>query len=165
MAALTPLLAPFLEAAWFRDVAHWNPARVDESAIERYLFGMSRTALDAVRGPLMDQQRGRCFSLQRSAPGGARGPHVLPWSRTGLDDLSNLVACDPRCNLDKSASIPTSVHLARAVERIGLREVATELEWQFQPDRVRRVADALLRSSPLGIRLWDGPGTYEMLTA
>ena len=38
LAALTPLLAPFLEAAWVRDVAHWNPARVDESAIERYLL-------------------------------------------------------------------------------------------------------------------------------
>lgn len=52
--------------------------------------------------------------------------HVLPWARTGLDDLVNLVACDAMCNPDNCNSLPVVAHVVRAARREGMTQIASD---------------------------------------
>jgi hypothetical protein len=57
--ALNGVLRPVIRREWSLMVAEMNA--LTEQTLEAFLFGAARVALDAVRAPLRDLQRGRCF--------------------------------------------------------------------------------------------------------
>lgn len=166
LAQLSSLLVPVLEMLWLSEVRRLNAdlfAATDDLA--DHLFGARRIDLNAVRAPLLELQRGRCFYCDtRVLPGQGHVDHVLPWSRTTLDALGNLVVADPTCNAAKSDLIPVSRHVRRALDRVpDLDQVAKTLYWPVENERVRRVAGGLLAFAPNGLRLWVGRGVFRLL--
>lgn len=164
LAELGPLLVPVIEREWQQEVRRLNSDSLSEEALlEVYLFGMSRVSLDAVRDPLLELQRGRCFYCDAKVRA-AHVDHVLPWSRTGLDSLSNLVVCDERCNVEKSDQLPVPGRIGAALGRPELPELSEQLQWPLEADLVRVTARGLFATMPLGARLWAGRGQWEPLT-
>ena len=164
LAELGPLLAPLIESAWVVEVRRFNDVLADESVLEQHLFGMARSSLAAVRDPLVAAQAGRCFYCRRMLDD-VHIDHVLPWSRTGLDDLANLVACDPACNLDKSDSLPAVEHILRAARRDGLGDIAMHADWPAGEGALLQAARGAVAVAPVGIRLWVSRGHIRELTA
>jgi len=84
--------------------------------------------------------------------------HVLPWSVVGIDGLANLVLSCARCNGDKRNSLPAVdiVDRVLARDRRVLEEIAAELEWPTQHDRVVAAARGLYRGQPTGVPTWSG---------
>jgi 5-methylcytosine-specific restriction endonuclease McrA len=84
--------------------------------------------------------------------------HVLPWSVVGIDGLANLVLACARCNGDKRNSLPAVdiVDRVLARDRQVLEQIAAELEWPTQRERVIAAARGLYRGQPSGVPTWSG---------
>lgn len=136
LAQVAPLLTPLIESAWITEARRFNADLCPETAVEKHLFGLDRSNLRNLRGPLIEMQRNRCFYCDATMTA-VHIDHVLPWSRTGLDDLSNLVAADGRCNLSKSGSLPSARWIVAAVEREHLNAVGGDLTWPLDRNRTR----------------------------
>ncbi len=166
LARLAGLLRPALEIMWVEDVRRMNKfldAEVPDVA--GHLFGRERTALSAVRGPFKDAFGPHCFYCGTHLPADNPIDHVLPWSLVGIDGLSNLVLACTRCNGDKSGALPAVriVDRVLARERDVLEEIATELEWPTQHDRVLAAARGIYRGQPTGVPTWSGYRQSERL--
>lgn len=157
LAKLSPLLLPTLEGFWEAEVRRFNRNRGLEDRLADYLFGTHRTMLAHVAGPLTELQNGLCFYCGTRLREATHVDHVLPWSRTSLDDLSNLVAADETCNLSKSATLPVADFTVRAAAREGLQEVAKDTALTVRPERTLKLAMGLTRMSPDGVRMWQAP--------
>src|SRR5262249_55173226 len=59
LVVLNGVMRPLVHRQWAMMVARMND--LEESVLERFLFGVDRTSLDPVRGPLREMQDGRCF--------------------------------------------------------------------------------------------------------
>ena len=104
LARLAGLVRPLVEILWTADVRRLNPQlSADVPDIAGHLFGRNRVSLQAVREALADVDGARCFYCGINLKNAGTVDHVLPWSRIGLDGLTNLVLACRRCNTDKSS--------------------------------------------------------------
>lgn len=170
LSALAGLVRPVIQREWLHFVARRNSADLDELRVERFLFGADRTALAAVRAPLLALQGDRCFYCD-----GASGPwevdHFLPWARWPDDALDNLVVAHRACNNDKRAALAGVDHLARWWPRFRsttptwatLERIATRGSWPRTPAATAAGARALYLHQPPGTMLWRARGAVEAL--
>ena len=150
LARLAGLLKPALEIMWVDDVRRMNKfldAEVPDVA--GHLFGRERTALAAVREPFKEAFGPHCFYCGTHLPANNPIDHVLPWSLVGIDGLANLVLACARCNGDKSGALPAVAIVDRVLtrDREVLEEIAAEMQWPTQHDRVVAAARGSIAGS------------------
>jgi hypothetical protein len=159
LARLAGLLKPALEIMWVDDVRRMNKfLHADIPDVAGHLFGRERTALDRVREPFKDAFGPHCFYCSTHLPAGNPIDHVLPWSLAGIDGLANLVLACARCNGDKSNALPAVPIIDRVLDRDRgvLEQIATDIGWPTQRDRVVAAAVGLYRMQPAGVPTWSG---------
>ena len=166
LARLAGLLKPALEIMWVEDVRRMNKF-LDEDVpdVAGHLFGRERTALAAIRAPYKEVFGPHCFYCGTHLPANNPIDHVLPWSLVGIDGLSNLVLACARCNGDKSGALPAVQIVDRVLrrERNKLEQLAAELQWPTQHDRVVAAARGIYRGQPEGVPTWAGYKQSERL--
>ena len=166
LARLAGLLKPALEIMWVEDVRRMNKFLYDKVPdVAGHLFGRERTALGAVRAPFRQAYGPHCFYCGTHLPANNPVDHVLPWSLVGIDGLSNLVLACARCNGDKSGALPAVSIVERVLERDRevLEQIATEIQWPTQHDRVVAAALGIYRVQPDGVPTWSGYKQTERL--
>ncbi|OBF98656.1 HNH endonuclease [Mycobacterium sp. 852002-51152_SCH6134967] len=166
LARLAGLLKPALEIMWVEDVRRMNKfldAEVPDVA--GHLFGRERTALAAVREPFKKSFGPHCFYCGVHLPANNPIDHVLPWSLVGIDGLSNLVLACARCNGDKSGALPAVRFVDQVLQRDRqvLEQIAADLQWPTQHDRVVAAARGIYRGQPAGVPTWSGFKAVERL--
>jgi hypothetical protein len=159
LARLAGLLKPALEIMWVEDIRQMNKfldAEVPDVA--GHLFGRERIAMTPVREAFTEAFGPHCFYCAVQLP--VRNPvdHVLPWSLVGIDGLANLVLACSKCNGDKSGALPAVEIVDRVLERNRevLEEIAREIQWPTQRDRVVAAARGIFRGQPAGVPTWAG---------
>jgi HNH endonuclease len=167
LARLAGLLRPTLEIMWVEDVRRMNRF-LDEDVpdVAGHLFGRERSAMAAVREPFKEVFGPHCFYCKAHLPQNNPIDHVLPWSLVGIDGLANLVLACARCNADKTNALPAMRLIDRALEGTRtdrLTEIAENLQWPVQRDRVIAAARGIYLGQPQGIPTWDGYRVTERL--
>jgi len=163
---LAGLLKPALEIMWVEDVRRMNKFLYDKVPdVAGHLFGRERTALGAVRAPFRQAYGPHCFYCGTHLPANNPVDHVLPWSLVGIDGLANLVLACARCNGDKSGALPAVSIVERVLERDRevLEQIATEIQWPTQHDRVVAAALGIYHVQPDGVPTWSGYKQTERL--
>lgn len=166
LARLAGLLKPALEIMWVDDVRRMNKfleAQVPDVA--GHLFGRERANLAAVRLPFKEAYGPHCFYCGTHLPVNNPVDHVLPWSLVGIDGLANLVLACARCNGDKSGALPALSIVDRVLDRDRsvLEQIASEIQWPTQHDRVVAAALGIYRMQPTGVPTWLGYKQTERL--
>jgi hypothetical protein len=166
LARLAGLLKPALEIMWVDDVRRMNKflhAKVPDVA--GHLFGRERINLAAVREPFKEAYGPHCFYCGTHLPVNNPVDHVLPWSLVGIDGLANLVLACARCNGDKSGALPAVSIVDRVLDRdrAMLEQIASEIQWPTQHDRVVAAALGIYRVQPAGVPTWSGYKETERL--
>jgi len=166
LARLAGLLKPALEIMWVDDVRRMNKfldAEVPDVA--GHLFGRERTALATVREPFKKAFGPHCFYCATHLPVNNPVDHVLPWSLVGIDGLANLVLACARCNCDKSGALPAIAIVDRVLarDRGVLEQIASEIQWPTQHDRVVAAARGIYRGQPAGVPTRSGYRHAERL--
>jgi hypothetical protein len=166
LARLAGLLKPALEIMWVDDVRRMNKfldAQVPDVA--GHLFGRERTDLAAVREPFKEAYGPHCFYCGVHLPVNNPVDHVLPWSLVGIDGLANLVLACAHCNGDKGGALPAVSIVDRVLERDRdvLEQIAAEIQWPTQHDRVVAAALGIYRVQPAGVPTWSGYQQTERL--
>ncbi|MGH3558088.1 MAG: HNH endonuclease domain-containing protein [Mycobacterium sp.] len=159
LSRLAGLLKPTLEIMWVEDVRRMNKfLEADVPDVAGHLFGRERIALAGVREPFKDAFGAHCFYCGSHLRADNPIDHVLPWSVVGIDGLANLVLACARCNGDKRNSLPAVdiVDQVLARDRHLLEDIAAELEWPTQRDRLVAAARGLYRGQPPGVPTWSG---------
>jgi hypothetical protein len=159
LARLAGLLKPALEIMWVDDVRRMNKfldAEVPDVA--GHLFGRERISLAAVRKPFKDVFGARCFYCDAGLRSDNPIDHVLPWSLVGIDGLANLVLACPRCNDDKRHALPSLEIVDRVLgrDRGVLEQIAADIGWPTQYERVVAAARGLYRGQAPGVPTWSG---------
>ena len=160
---LNGLLRPLVHLAWTAMVAHLND--LDESRLERFLFGVDRVQLAAVRPGLIDLQQGQCFYCQSRVLRDAEVDHFIPWARYPDNGIENLVIADKRCNAAKRDFLAAAMHVGNWRRRNeghtpALAELARAAEWETHPADTLSVARSLYLRLPAVTRLWCGGTTF-----
>ncbi len=166
LARLAGLLKPALEIMWVDDVRRMNKFLYDKVPdVAGHLFGRERTALAVVREPFKDAFGAHCFYCGTHLPTHNPVDHVLPWSLAGIDGLANLVLACARCNGDKSGALPAIDIIDRVLsrDRDVLEDIAAEIQWPTQRDRVIAAARGIYRGQPAGVPTWSGYRTSQRL--
>lgn len=159
LARLAGLLKPALEIMWVDDVRRMNKfLHTEVPDVAGHLFGRERTALAAVRAPFKDAFGPHCFYCGIHLPVNNPIDHVLPWSLVGIDGLANLVLACARCNGDKSGALPAVPIVDRVLrrDRNMLEQIAVEIQWPTQHERVVAAAHGIYRMQPAGVPTWSG---------
>lgn len=166
LARLAGLLKPALEIMWVDDVRRMNKFLHSEVPdVAGHLFGRERTALAAVGEPFKEAFGPHCFYCGTHLPMNNPVDHVLPWSLVGIDGLANLVLACARCNGDKSGALPAVSIVSRVLQRDRhvLEQIASQIEWPTQHDRVVAAARGIYRGQPTGVPTWSGYKQIERL--
>lgn len=166
LARLAGLLKPALEIMWVDDVRRMNKfLHAEVPDVAGHLFGRERTALAVVRESFKDAFGAHCFYCGTHLPENNPIDHVLPWSLVGIDGLANLVLSCARCNGDKSGALPTITIVDRVLERDRkvLEEIATQIQWPVQRERVVAAARGIYQAQPPGVPTWSGYKCVEGL--
>jgi 5-methylcytosine-specific restriction endonuclease McrA len=151
------VLRPLLHRHWAAMVARLNA--LEESRLERFLFGSERADLARARRVLLALQDGKCFYCRGSARSAADVDHFLPWSRYPSDAWENLVVADRGCNNAKRDFLASARHVApwRArMEDQGFSEAGESISWERRAEATLGVARAIYLRLPEGMGLWDG---------
>lgn len=159
LARLAGLLKPALEIMWVDDVRRMNKfLDADVPDVSGHLFGRERIAMAAVREPFKDVFGARCFYCDNALRADNPIDHVLPWSLAGIDGLANLVLACPRCNGDKRHALPSLQIVDRVLgrDRAILEQVASDIGWPTQYERVVATARGLYRGQAPGMPTWAG---------
>jgi hypothetical protein len=159
LARLAGLLKPALEIMWVDDVRRMNKFLVaGVPDVAGHLFGRERATLAAVRQPFKEMFGPHCFYCGTHLPPNNPVDHVLPWCLVGIDGLSNLVLACARCNGDKSGALPAVRIVDRVLgrEREILEQIASDLHWPTQHERVVATARGIYRGQPAGVPTWSG---------
>jgi hypothetical protein len=159
LARLAGLLKPTLEIMWIDDVRRMNNfLDADVPDVAGHLFGRDRTALGPAREALREAFGPHCFYCRTHLASGNPVDHVLPWSLVGIDGLANLVLACAKCNGDKGSALPAVGIFDRVLERDRdvLEEIAREIQWPTQHDRVVSAARGIFRGQPDGVPTWAG---------
>jgi 5-methylcytosine-specific restriction endonuclease McrA len=161
---LAPLLRPLVERLWAARVVLYN--RLPEGQIDEFLFRRARLDAVRVRLALLELQDGRCFYTGRPLrPSDADVDHFVPWSRSPVNAIENLVVADRRANNSKRDHLAAADHVLCWRERNGslesdLTAIAARHRWESSPSSTLGVARALyLALSPTNL-LWSAPGVY-----
>jgi HNH endonuclease len=165
LARLAGLLKPALEIMWVDDVRRMNKfLDADVPDVAGHLFGRERTALATVREPFKEAFGPHCFYCGTHLPANNPVDHVLPWSLVGIDGLANLVLACVRCNSDKSGALPAIAIVDQVLERDRdvLEQIASEIQWPTQHDRVVAAARGIYRGQA-GVPTWLGYKQTERL--
>ena len=154
---LNGLLRPLVHRAWSAMVAQLND--LDESRLERFLFGLDRTQLAAVRPGLVELQHGQCFYCGARLPREADVDHFIPWCRYPDNGIDNLVVADKKCNGAKKDFLAAAAHVGKwrgrnNVDSRSLAELARSEEWESHPQDTLGVARGLYLRMPREARLW-----------
>lgn len=159
LARLAGLLKPALESMWVEDVRRMNKfLHAEVPDIAGHLFGRDRTALAAVRGPFKEAFGPHCFYCRAHLPADNPIDHVLPWSLVGIDGLANLVLACTRCNGDKRHALPAADIVDRVLgrDRDALEQIADQIRWPTEYQRVHAAARGIYRGQPPGVVTWAG---------
>jgi 5-methylcytosine-specific restriction endonuclease McrA len=149
------MLRPLIHRQWAGMVARLN--HMEESRLERFLFGSARNPLDAVRPGLRVLQEDSCFYCGLRLRGPTQIDHFIPWSRYPEDGLANLVLAHDRCNQAKRDFLPATQHVVRWAERMSTNVLAAmqnELQWYAATDEMRGVARGIYLRLPTDAVLW-----------
>lgn len=159
LARLAGLLKPALEIMWVDDVRQMNKfLDADIPDVAGHLFGRDRIALTRVREAFKGSFGPHCFYCGTHLPADNPVDHVLPWSLLGIDGLANLVLACAKCNGDKGGAIPAVEIVDEVLDRDRgvLEEIAQEIQWPTQRDRVVAAARGIFRGQPDGMPNWGG---------
>jgi hypothetical protein len=86
--------------------------RLPDGRLDDFLFRRARLDAVRVRLALMELQEMRCFYTgQPLRPADAHVDHFLPWARSPIDAIENLVVADQRVNLNKSDNLASAEHV------------------------------------------------------
>lgn len=154
---LNGLLRPLIHRAWTSMVAGLNA--LDESRLERFLFGIDRVRLAKMRPGLVDLQRGRCFYCGSRLSREADVDHFIPWARHPDDGIDNLVVADRKCNAAKRDFLAAAEHVSRwrcrnDQEAASLEELAKGRQWESHPEETLGVARGVYLRLSAEARLW-----------
>ncbi len=166
LARLAGLLKPALEIMWIDDVRTMNKFLHEKVPdVAGHLFGRERTDLAAVREPFKEAFGSHCFYCGTHLPVNNPVDHVLPWSLVGIDGLANLVLACARCNGDKSGALPAIAIVDRVLgrDRKVLEQIASQIQWPTQHDRVVAAALGIYRAQPKDLPTWSGYKRTERL--
>jgi hypothetical protein len=156
-AHLSQLLRPFIELQWQNDIVRFNSTHLKTDRLSEFLWGASRLNVGVLASDLTDLQDGRCFYCSTKLNAAkTHVDHVLPWSRFFLDGISNLVAADEKCNLNKSDSLPIQEHVKDALSRnlADLTAIATTRNFAVMLESTTSVATNIYKITPAGTPLW-----------
>ncbi|MEP9395372.1 HNH endonuclease signature motif containing protein [Gordonia sp. VNK1] len=157
LARLAPLVKPAFQLAWVDDVRRMNKQLLDEGPdLAHHLFGADRVSLQRPAHILGEHFGNDCFYCHSHLRAHRHVDHVLPWSRVGIDGLTNLVLACPSCNGNKSDLLPDPDHVTRALGRGRdvLDELAQAIHWPSQYDRVASAAHGLYSTQPPSTPVW-----------
>ena len=108
---LAPLVRPLLQRLWAGQVVAYN--RLPDGDIDRFLFQRERVGTLQLRRGLLELQGGRCFYTGEALTvATADVDHFLPWSRTPMNAIENLVVAGRRANNNKRDHLAAVEHLA-----------------------------------------------------
>lgn len=159
MARLAGLLRPLIQREWSSLVARFNG--LPSARLEDHLFGVDRTALKTVRGPLFDLQEAQCFYCARALKADAMEvDHFIPWARHPNDAIENLVGAHAGCNASKSDYLAAPRHLERWVHRLqtradDLRQIGQEKLWESAGPASFSIARGIYLRLPEQTPLWE----------
>jgi hypothetical protein len=161
---LNGLLRPLIYRAWSSMVAQLND--LDESRLDRFLFGVNRTQLAAVRPVLAGLQDGVCFYCRATLTRDPDVDHFIPWARYPDNSIDNLVVADRGCNAAKRDFLAAAKHIDRwrernSVQAASLAQLAASELWEAHPEDTLGVARGLyLRLRPEA-KLWLGGSDFS----
>jgi 5-methylcytosine-specific restriction endonuclease McrA len=161
---LAPLLRPLIERLWASRVIVYN--RLPEGQIDEFLFRRSRLDAVRLRLALFELQDGRCFYTDRPMrPVDADVDHFVPWSRSPLNAIENLVVADRRVNNNKRDHLAAAEHVVRWRARnraLGdeLVRVAATNSWETAHAETVGVARALYLVLDSNNLLWSAPNEF-----
>ena len=161
---LAPLLRPLIERLWASRVIVYN--RLPEGRLDEFLFRRARLDAVRLRLALFELQDGRCFYTDSPIrPADADVDHFVPWSRSPVNAVENLVVADRRVNGNKSDHLAAAEHVVRWHARNqALREelagVAAANRWETAQAQALGVARALYLVLDDTNLLWSAPNTF-----
>jgi len=169
--AFHELLCSLFRSAWMDYLRRYNKRDLGQTTdLQDFLFGSSRTSLDAYRQILRDVQRGACFYCGSAIGANADVDHYIPWSRCRSDLGHNLVLAHRACNNSKSDHLASECHLEAWVTRNT--ELRTEMEQRFSDgallydlDVSTRIAQwAYSRTEQANGQVWIRPLEFARLS-
>jgi hypothetical protein len=155
---LAGLLRPLIQREWTVLVARFN--RLADAELEKFLFGVDRASLTAVREPLRELAEGRCFYCGDRVRSRFEIDHFIPWARYPDNGLENLVVSDPGCNRHKFDHLAAGKHVEIWLDRAErqathLEAIAEEAHWERHPARSLGVARSIYLRLPADAMLWQ----------
>lgn len=166
LARLAPLVKPAFQLAWVDDVRRMNATLLDDGPdLAHHLFGADRISLERPGSALAEAFGRECFYCAKHLTT-HQVDHVLPWSRVGLDGLTNLVLACSSCNSNKSDLLPDPAHVTRALDRgrSTLESLAEKISWPSQYERVVSAAHGLYATQPATTPIWRAARHVEALS-
>jgi 5-methylcytosine-specific restriction endonuclease McrA len=161
---LAPLLRPLIERLWAARIVVYN--RLPEGQLDEFLFRRARLEAVRLRLGLLELQDHRCFYTgRRLRPSDADVDHFVPWSRSPVNAIENLVVADRRANHNKRDHLAAADHVVRWRERnqrlgADLQYMAAGHRWESAPAPTLGVARAMyLVLSPSNL-LWSAPDVF-----
>ena len=161
LAHLSQLLRPFIEMQWQSDLVSFNKAHLKIDRLSDFLWGANRTNVAVLATDLTELQDGYCFYCQtKLSSKKTHVDHVLPWSRFLINGVSNLVATDDKCNLNKSDNLPIQKHIQNALDRnlSELSAIASKRNFAVMQESTQLIATNIYKITPVGTPLWVGRG-------
>jgi CRISPR/Cas system Type II protein with McrA/HNH and RuvC-like nuclease domain len=146
---------------WQNDLVNFNKAHLKNDRLSEFLWGTSRTNVAVLAQDLTELQAGYCFYCETKLnTKKIHVDHVLPWSRFLINGVSNLVATDDKCNLNKSDNLPVHKHIQNALDRnLGdLNAIANKRNFAVMRDSTQLIATNIYKITPAGTPLWVGRG-------
>ena len=159
------VLRPLVEFRFAELVAKINRKNLttDEYHIHEHLFDRERSMPPiAIRDGLIKLQAGRCiFTGSSLKPKSVSLDHVIPWSRTRLSLIENLVITTKRTNSSKSDSLLSPDLVYRWLNYIrdnseGIEQLAEAHRWPADSNRVRNVALHMYEALDPATGVWYG---------
>ena len=135
--------------------------RLPEGRLDEFLFRRTRLDATRVRLALFEMQQGRCFYTNRPlSVTTADVDHFVPWSRSPVNTIENLVVADRKINGNKSDHLAAGEHVHRWRERNrsladDLQAVAATNRWESAADETVGVARALYFALGPANLLWS----------
>ncbi len=163
---LAGVLRPLIYRQWAAMVARLN--ELEESKLEEFLFGATRTDLSPVRDPLRELQSSRCFYCGDGMRTDLQVDHFLPWARNPNDSIENLVVAHGRCNAQKSDFLAAGDHVVDwcahlQAHQADLDTIAADVGWERGRARTVSVVRSIYTHLPDDVRLWHAGNEFVPL--